>query len=39
MGLRIIKDGRIGFSATNRMEDIDGIVSRGPGGLSLWGQG
>ena len=28
VGLRIIKDGRIGFSATNRMEDVDGIVSR-----------
>ena len=28
MGLRIIKNGRIGFSATNRMEDVDGIVSR-----------
>ena len=28
VGLRIIKDGRIGFSATNRMEDIDGIVRR-----------
>ena len=28
VGLRIIKDGRIGFSATNRMEDVDGIVRR-----------
>ena len=39
VGLRIIKDGRIGFSATNRMEDVDGIVQQGPGGLSLWRQG
>ena len=28
VGLRIIKGGRIGFSATNRMEDVDGIVRR-----------
>ncbi len=28
VGLRIIKDGRIGFSATNRMEDVQGIVDR-----------
>ena len=28
VGLRIIKDGRIGFSATNKVEDVDGIVSR-----------
>ena len=39
VGLRIIKGGRIGFSATNRMEDVDGIVTQGPGGLSLWSQG
>ncbi|MCH7996482.1 MAG: TldD/PmbA family protein [Chloroflexi bacterium] len=28
VGLRIIKDGRIGFSSTNRVEDVDGIVQR-----------
>ena len=28
VGLRIIKDGRIGFSASNRIEDVEGIVSR-----------
>ena len=28
VGLRIIKDGRIGFSAPNRMEDVEGLVSR-----------
>ena len=28
VGLRIIKDGRIGFSATNKVEDVEGIVSR-----------
>ena len=28
VGLRIIKNGRIGFSATNKVEDVDGIVSR-----------
>ena len=28
VGLRIIKDGRIGFSATNKVEDVEGLVSR-----------
>ena len=28
VGLRIIKDGRIGFSATNKVEDVEGIVRR-----------
>ncbi|MFQ5933627.1 MAG: TldD/PmbA family protein [Dehalococcoidia bacterium] len=28
VALRIIKDGRIGFSATNRTDDVDGLVQR-----------
>lgn len=27
-GLRIIKDGRVGFSATNRIDDVEGLVQR-----------
>ena len=28
VGLRIIKDGKVGFSATNRIDDVQGLVQR-----------
>ena len=36
MALRIIKDGRIGFSSTTNMEDKEGLVARAVGDAAIW---